>query len=71
VVSKTLNEALKSCLTDHHKISYYEAKVIRELIMADGVMSEEERNMLAIALKEDQFDEKAHKLLAELILRNT
>ncbi len=70
MVSKSLNEALKSCLTDHHKISFYEAKVIRELILADGVMSDEERNMLNTALKEDQFDEKAHKLLEQLLLRN-
>jgi uncharacterized membrane protein YebE (DUF533 family) len=44
--------------------------VIRELILADGVMSDEERNMLNTALKEDQFDEKAHKLLEQLLLRN-
>lgn len=70
MVSKTLNEALKTCLQDDHKISLYEAKVIHQLIMADGVMSSEERALLEAALQRNTFDDKAFELLSQLILRN-
>jgi hypothetical protein len=70
VASKTLNEALTTCLKDNHKVSLYEAKVIHELIMADGVMSAEERDLLAKALHNNQFDDKAYALLSGLLLRN-
>ena len=70
MVSKTLNEALKSCLQDNHKVSLYEAKVIEQLIMADGVMSAEERVLLEQALKKNTFDDKAYQLLSALVLRN-
>jgi len=70
MVSKTLNQSLKECLQDDHKVSLYEAKVIREMILADGVMSSEERALLEQALHKNTFDEKAYSLLAGLLLRN-
>jgi len=69
VVVKTLSDALKECLQDSHKASFYEAKVVRELILADGKVSAQERMLLEEALHKDKFDEKAVTLLNELILR--
>jgi len=69
VVSKTLSDALKECLQDKNKSSFYEAKVIREMILADGKVSAEERSMLEDALHRDKFDTKAVGLLSELLLR--
>lgn len=69
MVSKNLNEALKDCLQDDHKVSLYEAKVIHQMIMADGVMSSEERAFLEAALQKNKFDDKAYELLSQLILR--
>jgi uncharacterized membrane protein YebE (DUF533 family) len=69
VISKTLNEALKDCLQDDHKISLYEAKVIQQMIMADGVMSAEERALLEAAVHKNKFDDKAYELLSQLLLR--
>ncbi len=66
---KTLSDALKECFQDKHKVSFYEAKVIRELILADGQVSPQERLLLEEALHEDKFDEKAVALLSNLILR--
>ena len=68
-MTRNLNDALKTALEEPHKISFYEAKVIREMIMADGVMSAQERAMLEDALQKDQFDDKAYNLLSELLMR--
>jgi len=68
-VNKTLDQALKECLSDDGKISKYEAKVIRELIMADGVVSKEEKEFLERALKNNQFDQEAFDLLSGVLLR--
>jgi len=69
-VARTLADALKEVLEDDNKISKYEAKVIRELIMADGVVSEEEKNSLSKALHNNEFDEEAYTLLSGLLLRS-
>ena len=66
----TLDEALKQALQDDHKISKYEARVIRELIMADGVVSEEERTFLEKALHSNEFDTEAFELLSGVLLRS-
>lgn len=42
----SLEDALKECLADDGKIDKYEARVIREFIMADGIVSEDEKRFL-------------------------
>ena len=37
-MARTLEDALKEVLADDNKINRYEARVIREMIMADGVV---------------------------------
>lgn len=67
--TRTLEDAIKECLSDDGKISKYEAKVIREIIMADGVVSQEEKQCLENALKNNQFDEQGFELLSAVLLR--
>jgi uncharacterized membrane protein YebE (DUF533 family) len=69
-VARTLADVIKEVLEDDNKISKYEAKVIRELIMADGVVSEEEKSSLTKALHTNEFDEEAYELLSSLLLRS-
>lgn len=66
----TLDEALRQALQDDHKISKYEARVIRELIMADGHVSEDEKKFLEKALHSNQFDTEAFELLSGILLRS-
>lgn len=66
---RSLEEAIKECLSDDGKISKYEAKVIRELIMADGIVSPDERHFLENALRNNQFDEAGFELLSGVLLR--
>ena len=66
---RSLEDALKECLSDDGKISKYEARVIRELIMADGVVSTDEKDFLEKALKNNTFDEQAFELLSDVLLR--
>ena len=65
----TLEEALKEALQDDDKVSKYEAKVIRELIMSDGVISKDEKSFLEKALHNNHFDDEAYELLSSLLLR--
>ena len=65
----TLKEALKQALEDDNKISLYEARVLRELILADGKVAAEEKRALEKALEEDQFDTAAYELLSDVLLR--
>ncbi len=67
---KSLEEALKEVLQDDNKVSKYEAKVIRELIMSDGVVSPEEKTFLEGALKNNHFDEEGFQLLSGILLRS-
>lgn len=66
----TLEEALKEALQDDAKVSKYEAKVIRELIMADGKVSEQEKAFLEKALHSNHFDDEAFELLSAVLLRS-
>ena len=66
----TLEEALKEALQDDGKVSKYEAKVIRELIMADGHISNEEKQFLEKALHSNHFDDEAYELLSSVLLRS-
>ena len=70
-MARTLADVIKEVLEDDNKISKYEAKVIRELVMADGVVSDEERTALEKALATNNFDDEAHTLLSGLLLRNS
>ena len=69
-MARSLEDALKEVLADDNKISKYEAKVIREMVMADGVVSEDEKNALEKALANNHFDEQAFELLSSLLLRS-
>lgn len=67
---KSLEEALQEVLKDDNKISKYEAKVLREIILADGKVSDEERVFLENALKTNRFDDEAYQLLSGVLLRS-
>ncbi|HEY9871436.1 MAG TPA: hypothetical protein V6D08_19925 [Candidatus Obscuribacterales bacterium] len=66
---RTLDEALKEVLQDDNKVSKFEARVLRELIMADGQVSSEERQFLQRALENNQFDDDAFEMLSQVLLR--
>lgn len=66
----TLDEVLRQALEGDQKIDKYEARVIRELIMADGIVSEEEKSFLENALRTNQFDSDAFDLLSGILLRS-
>lgn len=68
--TRSLQDAIKECLSDDGKISKYEARVIRELIMSDGVVSDEEKKVLEVALENNQFDEEGFELLSGVLLRS-
>jgi uncharacterized membrane protein YebE (DUF533 family) len=70
VANMTLEEALKEVLKDDNMVSKYEARVLRELIMSDGVVSETEKHFLERALKENHFDDQAFELLSSILLRS-
>jgi hypothetical protein len=57
-------------LQDDNKVSKYEAKVLREMIMADGKVSDEEKDFLETALRENHFDDEAFDLLSGVLLRS-
>ncbi|HEY9754124.1 MAG TPA: hypothetical protein V6C97_03060 [Oculatellaceae cyanobacterium] len=65
----TLEEALKEALQDDAKVSKYEARVIREMIMSDGVITKDEKTFLENALQNNHFDDEAYELLSSLLLR--
>jgi hypothetical protein len=67
--TKTLEQALKDILEDDGKISKWDAKAIKELIMADGRVSTEEKAFLEKAVRDNVLDEEATKMLHELLLR--
>jgi len=69
-VARSLEDALKEVLADDNKISKYEARVIRELVMADGVVSEDEKTALQQALSKNTFDDEAFQLLSSILLRS-
>jgi hypothetical protein len=67
--TKTLEQALKDILKDDGKVSKWDAKALRELIMADGRVSTEEKLFLENALQDNNFDEDAYQMLNDLLLR--
>ena len=68
--TKTLDQALKDILKEEHKVSKYDARVIKELILADGRVSTEEKLFLENALKDNVLDDNACKILHELLMRD-
>jgi len=69
-MARTLEDALKEVLADDNKINRYEARVIREMIMADGVVSEDEKALLEKALTNNEFDSDAFDILSNVLLRS-
>lgn len=69
-MARTLEDALKEVLADDNKINRYEAKVIREMIMADGIVSEDEKALLEKALTNNEFDSDAFDILSNVLLRS-
>ncbi len=67
--TRTLEEALQEVLQDDNKVSKYEARVLRELIMADGKVTADERKFLHAALEQNQLDEQAFEMLSQVLLR--
>ena len=66
---KSLQDALKEALADDGKISNYEARALREMVMADGIVSQDERELLQTALENNEFDDKAFELFKSMLLR--
>ncbi len=67
--TKTLQQALKDILKEEHKISKWDARAIKELILADGRVSTEEKAFLESALQDNVLDEQAYQILHELLMR--
>lgn len=67
--TKTLEQALRDILQDDGKVSKWDAKAIKELIMSDGRVSTEEKLFLENALKDNIFDDDAFQMLNEMLLR--
>ncbi len=65
----TLEEALRQCLDDDNKVSKYEARVIHELVVADGQIDSAERELIRQALESNQLDDKALEILSGLLMR--
>ncbi len=65
----TLEEALRQCLDDDNKISKYEARVIHELVVADGQIDATEKELIRQALESNKLDEKAMEILSGLLMR--
>lgn len=66
---KSLEQALKQILEEDHKVTKWDAQALRELILADGKVSSEEKLFLERALQDNIFDENAFKILSEMLLR--
>lgn len=67
----TIQEAIKQALSDDGLITKYEAKVIRELVLADNVVTEEEKKRLRDALEANCLDDNASTILTGLLMRFT
>jgi len=66
---KSLQDALKEALADDGTITRYEARALREMVMADGIVSQDERELLQAALENNEFDDKAFELFQSMLLR--
>ena len=66
---KNLDQALKDILKEEHKISKWDAKAIKELILADGRVTTEEKLFLEKAVKDNVLDQQAYEMLHEMLMR--
>lgn len=67
----TIQQAIKEALSDDGLITKYEAKVLRELVLADNVVSDEERLHLQTAVDSNCLDDTATEILTGLLRRFT
>jgi hypothetical protein len=65
----TLEKALKDILKEDHKVSKWDAEALKQLILADGRVSTEEKLFLERALQDNTFDRQSYKILHELLMR--
>lgn len=68
--NKTLTEAVKDIVKTTGQVRKWDAKALKELILADGRISTEERLFLEKAIEENQMDEQAQEILKDLLLRD-
>lgn len=65
----TIHEAIEQALDDDGLISKYEARVLKELVLADNKLSDEERKALETAITENVVDDDGMELLTSFLLR--
>lgn len=68
--NKTLTEAVKDIVKTTGQVRKWDATALKELILADGRISTEERLFLETAIEQNQMDENAQKILKDLLLRD-
>jgi hypothetical protein len=68
--NKTLTEAVKDIVKTTGQVRKWDAKALKELILADGRISTEERLFLEKAIEENRMDEQAQNILKDLLLRD-
>ena len=71
VTKLTIEQAIREALHDDGMITKYEARVLRELILADNYISKEEKTHLQKAMEENSADEAAFEILSVLLFRDT
>lgn len=67
----TIQQAIQEALADDGLITKYEARVLRELVLADNVVTNEEKTHLQRALETDCLDDRAREILSGLLRRYT
>lgn len=65
----SIHEAIEQALADDGLISKYEARVLRELVLADNKLSATEREALEAAITENVVDDEGMELLTSFLLR--
>ncbi len=67
---QTLRDALAFFLEDDNYIDRLEAEGLRNIILEDGKISDNERHFLQEAIQHNNFDGEALKILKELLSRH-
>ncbi|MEB3196767.1 MAG: hypothetical protein VKP62_06135 [Candidatus Sericytochromatia bacterium] len=70
VTISTLRKALEFLLEDDNMIDRLEATALQELILRDGVVSQQERAFLQEAIAASNFDSQALDILKRLLASN-
>lgn len=68
--NKTLTEAVTDIVKTTGQVRKYDAKALKELILADGRISTEERLFLEKAIASNEMDEHAQQILKDMLLRD-